>query len=357
MNNAQCKKVLGIETSCDETGISLIETKGGDTAVTVVKEVIHSQIDLHADYGGVVPELAAREHLKNLPLLTDSVLSDAGIGVGELDLIAVTVGPGLKGCLLSGMLFASGLAASHNVPVYGVNHIEAHVLSVLLENPELQFPFLTLVVSGGHTELHLVTAVGEYALLARTIDDAAGEAFDKSAKLLGLPYPGGPTLSKLGDSFTETPTFDGTSRFSLPRVMLKQPGFSFSGLKTAISLMIAAEQKDDTSMETPLVSELAWTIQESIVELLIRKVRRAVKETQCKTLAVCGGVSANRRLREALDSEEGLSCHFPSMRHCVDNGTMIALTAHLRHSAGLPSAPFEAKPRWPIETSKHEGGV
>ena len=357
MKTSHHRKVLGIETSCDETGVSLIYASEQDSSVTIAKELIHSQISLHAEYGGVVPELAAREHLKNLPLLTDTVLSQEGLRAKEIDLIAVTVGPGLKGCLLNGMLFASGLAASHDIPLYGVNHIEAHVLSVFIENPHLDFPFLTLVVSGGHTELHLVTAVGEYTLLARTIDDAAGEAFDKSAKLLGLAYPGGPALSKHADSFSELPSFSGSSRFTLPRVMLKQPGFSFSGLKTAISLLISSETTDDTAIDNALLTELAWTIQESIVELLVRKVRKAVQETRCKTLVVCGGVSANRRLREALSSEKLLSCHFPATRHCVDNGTMIALTAHLRRNAGLPPAPFEAMPRWPIETHKLEERV
>ncbi|MCB0329871.1 MAG: tRNA (adenosine(37)-N6)-threonylcarbamoyltransferase complex transferase subunit TsaD, partial [Bdellovibrionales bacterium] len=316
---------------------------------SILSEKVHSQIDTHRDYGGVVPELAAREHLRNLPLLTSAAMKEAGASFQDLDLIAVTTGPGLKGSLLSGMLFASGLATANCLPLIPVNHIEAHVLSVLLENPKLPFPFLSLVVSGGHTELQHVKGIGNYTLLARTTDDAAGEAFDKSAKLLDLPYPGGPALAKLADAFS------GQSRFELPRVMLKQPGFSFSGLKTAIALLI--RNQESLLQDLQLLQEVSHSIQAGIVEVLVRKVKRAIRHTGCNTLAVCGGVSANEHLRKALREIPDVQCHFPAHRHCMDNGTMIALTGYLRTVNILPQAPFEATPRWPIETHSDIGAV
>jgi N6-L-threonylcarbamoyladenine synthase len=350
------RTILGIETSCDETGIALITGKDGSTEVSILSEAIHSQVKTHQEYGGVVPELAAREHLVNLPLLTDSVLQEAGLSLTDVDLIGVTAGPGLKGCLLNGLLFASGIATSLNIPVYPVNHIEAHVLSVLLENPTFEFPFLTLIVSGGHTELHLVSDIGRYTLLARTTDDAAGEAFDKSAKLLGLPYPGGPILAQYADRYAEkclpSPP---TTGFTLPKVMRHQAGFSFSGLKTAIALLIKEHGGEET--DEALKEELAWAIQQSIIDALLSKVERALAQTQCKKLAVCGGVSANRALRSAVQALPDLACAFPSLTHCMDNGTMIALVAHLRTQRELPSLPFKAIPRAPIETESMEGEV
>ncbi|MCB0320320.1 MAG: tRNA (adenosine(37)-N6)-threonylcarbamoyltransferase complex transferase subunit TsaD, partial [Bdellovibrionales bacterium] len=203
--------VLGIETSCDETGIALFQGKRSELSQgTLLAERVHSQTDTHQAYGGVVPELAAREHTKSLPVLTDLVLREAGINLSDIDLIGVTTGPGLKGCLLTGILFAQGLALRHEIPLGAVNHLEGHILSVILDNPEIHFPFISLIVSGGHTELHYVSQVGDYALIARTSDDAAGEAFDKSANLLGIPYPGGAALAELADSF------HGESRFTLP---------------------------------------------------------------------------------------------------------------------------------------------
>lgn len=334
-------KVIGIETSCDETAVALLECDATAPPV-ILHEEISSQIDLHKLYGGVVPELASREHLRNLPVLVDRVWKNCGVKPTDLGLIAVTQGPGLKGCLLMGLSFAKGLALQTGVPLVGVNHIEGHIVAPQLDSPELNFPYLALVVSGGHTEIVEVQQFGQYRIHARTIDDASGEAFDKSAHLLGFEYPGGPQLAGLADSCQ-------ASRFSLPRVMRNSDDFSFSGLKTAIGLLVKQASKMPEYSE--LRAELAWTIQESIVTTLLEKLRRVMEETDCRRVVVTGGVSANRRLRSAISSIEEAEIYYPNMNHCMDNGAMIAWAGWLRYYNGarlLPSAGVHS--RWPVET-------
>jgi N6-L-threonylcarbamoyladenine synthase len=331
--------VLGIETSCDETAVALIRYRS-DGGHDLVGELISSQNDIHQQYGGVVPELASREHLKNLPLLLDSLLERAGLKINEIDLIGVTQGPGLKGCLLIGLSFARGLAEASGRPLLGVNHIEGHLLAPRLDNPGLNFPYLCLIVSGGHTEILEVKAVGKYELIARTQDDAAGEAFDKSANLLSLPYPGGARLAALADSVT-------SSRFKLPKVMREQSGFSFSGLKTAFLLLV---KKHEAQLgEQQIRAELAHAAQEAIVDTLVFKLSQAIKERGIERVAVSGGVAANRRLREAISKLRGVESFFPINLHSTDNAAMIAYVAGERHRAGIRSEDLSAQARWPVE--------
>lgn len=321
-------KILGIETSCDETAAAVLDCREPGS-VSVVSEEVSSQVRLHEAYGGVVPELASREHLRNLPVIVDRVLSRAGKEIREMDLICVTRGPGLKGCLLVGVCFARGLAASAGIPLSGVNHIEAHLLSPMLEHPEISFPYLGLVISGGHTEIILVSGVGRYECLARTTDDAAGEAFDKAAALLDLPYPGGPTLAALGDTAVN-------DRFHLPRVMREAEGFSFSGLKTAISILVR-RNSEDISRAPEIRAKIAAAVQDAIVDAVCYKVQRAIKDTGIRTLCVAGGVSANRALRERLSAMPGIRAYFPPLKYCTDNGVMIAYAGFLRSRKGVPA--------------------
>lgn len=328
--------VLGIETSCDETAAAVIDYQGSEWRL--LSEVVSSQIALHQEYGGVVPELASREHLSNLPLVVEEALVTAGISLEEIDGIGVTRGPGLKGCLLMGYCYAKGLSLAHDIPFLGVNHIEGHILAPMLDNPDLKFPYLCLVVSGGHTEIVEAHGVGDYRLIARTIDDAAGEAFDKSAHLLGFPYPGGAALSRLADTRDN-------SRFLLPKVMREQAGFSFSGLKTAIALLL----KRQGAIDEETKGELAYTIQESIVDALVFKLQRALASSSIRTVALTGGVSANRRLRREVEKLKA-DVFFPKMNHCMDNGAMIAFTAALRFARGeSTSLDTEVFGRWPVE--------
>ncbi len=333
-------RVLGIETSCDETACAVLECS--DERISILADEVSSQVDLHALYGGVVPELASREHLRNLPLLLPQALAKAA---GEPELIAVTVGPGLKGCLLVGLDFVKGYALAKGVPFVGVNHIEGHLLSALLDNPELQarpFPYVALVVSGGHTELQFVHGVGRYELLARTTDDAAGEAFDKAAALLGLPYPGGPRLAKLADSVS-------SSRFQLPKVMRQAPGFSFSGLKTAVVNLVRGQGGNLT--DPGIVAELAHAIQGAIVDTLVHKTSQSLRDRGIRTLIVCGGVSANRLLRQELSALPNVKTYFPEMRHSIDNAAMIAYAGWQRYRLGGRSDHrLQVRPRWPVET-------
>jgi N6-L-threonylcarbamoyladenine synthase len=332
-------KILGIETSCDETGIAFLDIV--DDRVTIRAERLSSQVALHANYGGVVPELASREHLKALPLLIQEVLQVAG----ELpDGIAVTRGPGLKGCLLTGIEFAKGLCAVYNIPLIGVNHLEGHLWSPGLSGTMPQAPYLALIVSGGHTEIVHVEGIGAYTVLARTIDDAAGEAFDKAAFLLGCPYPGGAALSKIAQEHAPR----AENRFKLPKVMREAEGFSFSGLKTAIAQLI---QQNPTWREDSLLrGELCWAIQESIVDALVYKVQKAIHDTGTKTVVVTGGVSANTRLRERIRSLAGCDAIFPHPSHCTDNGAMIALAGGIRARLGERSElSMTAVSRWPLE--------
>ena len=336
--------VLGIESSCDETAVALVEFDAASRP-RVVYEEISSQIKLHALYGGVVPELAAREHLANLPILIDRALQYVNTNELTIDLVAVTQGPGLKGCLLIGLEFAKGYCLANQIPLIGVNHIEGHVHAAKLDSPDLTEPFMALIVSGGHTEIVKVNKIGSYEVLARTIDDAAGEAFDKSANLLGFEYPGGAKLASLADTVS-------SSRFELPKVMRESQGFSFSGLKTAISLLLKRNHED--LKDAKLKAELAFAIQESIVDALLFKLSQELKNHEVSAITISGGVACNRRLREKIKTITELPVILPSIHHCVDNAAMIALAGGLRflnrETKSLESMyPHEVQARWPIE--------
>lgn len=330
--------VLGIETSCDETAAAVVEFS--DSSATIRAESISSQIDLHALYGGVVPELASREHLRNLPIVCEQALSGAGLAMNDISLIGVTSGPGLKGCLLMGVTFAQGLGTSLGLPVNAVNHVEGHMFSHELAGNIVEYPFLSLVVSGGHTELVLVEQLGKYQVIARTMDDAAGEAFDKSAHLLGLPYPGGAALSQLATSVE-------SSRFVLPKVTRETEDFSFSGLKTAVALAIR-KSKHILDSEDKARAEMAYAIEQAIVDALAHKVRRAVQILNVPRLVVAGGVSANKTLRAKLKSEVP-EVVFSEPKHCTDNAAMVALIAGKRELAGCSSNKLEIMSQWPVE--------
>ncbi|MEZ4753244.1 MAG: tRNA (adenosine(37)-N6)-threonylcarbamoyltransferase complex transferase subunit TsaD [Bdellovibrionota bacterium] len=339
--------ILGIESSCDETALAVLELKASGE-ISILAEQISSQVAIHLDYGGVVPELASREHLKNLPLLYNKVLKQAGVSLSDLDGIAATRGPGLKGCLLMGYGFARALSLASGKPLIGVNHIEGHILAPFLTNPELNFPYLSLIVSGGHTEIQEVYGIGDYKLIARTTDDAAGEAFDKSAHILGFAYPGGPKLAALADTCTE-------DKFELPKVMRDSEGFSFSGLKTAISILIKKHEselnaeKDSGSQQ--LKAELAFSIQKSIVDALIFKVKQALDNSKLKTLTITGGVSANKRLRKEAAALPNVKVFLPELRHCVDNAAMIALAGAMRLKIKqYDNFSKSVVSRWPVET-------
>lgn len=328
-------RLLAIESSCDESALAVVHDTG--SRLVVEREVISSQIALHALYGGVVPELASREHLKNLPLLFDQLSQSHNLS--SIDGIVVTTGPGLQGCLLMGTCFAEGVARALGKKLYGVNHIEGHLFAAWLENTEIQFPCITLVVSGGHTEIILVSKPGSYQILARSRDDAAGEAFDKSAYLLGFPYPGGRYLAEAADSVEHSP-------FVLPKVMQEGDAFSFSGLKTAIRLLV---QKQDVE-NLQIRNELCSSVQAAIVEELVKKVLFQAQRLCCYEIVVTGGVAANSRLRRRLQAEESLQVHFPSTRYCTDNAAMIAAAALLRFRYGVPpSESLKVQPGWRIE--------
>ena len=337
--------VLSIETSCDETGVALVVCGGGDLP-SLAADALHSQVDLHAQYGGVVPELASRDHIRRvLPLLVQ-VLRDANLTKSDVDVVAYTRGPGLAGALLVGAGVACSLAAALDRPAVGIHHLEGHLLSPFLSADPPAFPFLALLVSGGHTQLLKVADVGDYALLGDTIDDAAGEAFDKSAQLLGLGYPGGPALARLAE-------FGDPAAFSLPRPLLKRPNldFSFAGLKTAVR--IHASRLDSTCSQAR--ADLAASTQEAIVDVLVRKSLAALEATGLDRLVVAGGVGANVALRQRLVRDcgsRGVRVHFPELALCTDNGAMIALAAAMRWQRGT-AAPttghaFDVRPRWPL---------
>lgn len=333
--------VLGVESSCDETGIALYDSEAG-----LLSHALHSQVAMHAEYGGVVPELASRDHIRRVVPLLREALAASGKSLDEVDAVAYTRGPGLAGALLVGCAFAEALAVAIDKPTIPVHHLEGHLLSPLLSSTPPTFPFVALLVSGGHTQLMRVTAVGEYELLGETLDDAAGEAFDKSAKLLGLPYPGGALLSKLAESGTP-------GVYELPRPMLHSGdlSFSFSGLKTAV-LTLVREHADDLS-ET-FKADAARAFQEAIVEVLVRKSLKAMKQTGLKQLVVAGGVGANKQLRATLNDEarrKRFSVYYPELEFCTDNGAMIALAGCLRLMAGTPAkqaGDFAIQPRWPL---------
>lgn len=330
---------LGIETSCDETGIALYDSEGG-----VLGEALHSQVDLHALYGGVVPELASRDHIRRIVPLAREALERAGRGLADVDLIAYTEGPGLAGALLVGASVAAGLGIALDRPVVGIHHLEGHLLSPLLADPPPEFPFVALLVSGGHTQLMAVQGVGRYALLGETVDDAAGEAFDKTASLLGLDYPGGPALSRLAAT-------GNARRFAFPRPMIASEDldFSFSGLKTAALHCVRKHALDDA-----LRADIAASFQAAVVDVLAAKCLRALEATGMSRLVVAGGVGANSALRERLGSETarvGARVFFPPARLCTDNGAMIAFAAALRFgSAPAGTEGFGVRPRWDLSS-------
>jgi tRNA N6-adenosine threonylcarbamoyltransferase len=334
--------VLGIETSCDETGVALYDTRRG-----LLAHALYSQVAMHAEYGGVVPELASRDHVRRLLPLIRTALKQAALPVASVDGIAFTQGPGLAGALLVGASTAHGLAYALGVPVIGVHHLEGHLLSPLLAEPAPDFPFVALLVSGGHSQLMRVTRVGDYELLGETVDDAAGEAFDKSAKLLGLGYPGGPALAVLADRGR-------TGRFKLPRPMIASGdlNFSFSGLKTAVLTIVRNQTLDEAAR-----ADLAAEVQAAIVEVLIAKSLAALEITNVPRLVVAGGVGANRSLRTALTTRAdalGYRVYYPPLEFCTDNGAMIAFAGALRLGRGIepPDAQrlsFSVRPRWDLD--------
>ncbi|PJD93213.1 MAG: tRNA (adenosine(37)-N6)-threonylcarbamoyltransferase complex transferase subunit TsaD [Legionella sp.] len=332
-------RVLGIESSCDETGIAIYCSEQG-----LLAHALYSQVAMHRPYGGVVPELASRDHIKQLIPLLDTVLEQAQLQLTDLDAIAYTAGPGLIGALLTGACFAKSLAFALNIPSLAVHHLEAHLLAAQLEMPHLAFPFLALLVSGGHTQLLEARGLGNYVLLGDTLDDAVGEAFDKTAKTLGLPYPGGAFLAKLAEEPNTMPFPP------FPRPMLDRPGldFSFSGLKTHA---LNAWLKSDRSQAAKI--GIAHGFQEAVVETLVRKCQRALQTQSSKRLVVAGGVGANRALRLGLksmvDAQQG-ELYFPSIEYCTDNGAMIAYTGCLHLLAGHQdtSLAIDVRARWPL---------
>jgi len=331
-------RVLGIETSCDETGVAVYDEDLG-----LLSDAVFSQVKLHAEFGGVVPELASRDHVRKLVPLIRQVMTRSGSDAAAIDGIAYTAGPGLIGALLVGGAVARSLAFAWGCPCVAIHHMEGHLLAPMLEARRPKMPFLALLVSGGHTMLVQVAGLGRYRVLGETLDDAAGEAFDKTAKLLGLPYPGGPALADLAARGTP-------GRLTLPRPMIGKPGldFSFSGLKTAVRL--AAEGRDPEIAREDLAAEF----QAAVVETLVAKCRRAMHETRARSLVIAGGVGANRALRDHLTraaSEEGWSVFYPRPEFCTDNGAMIAYAGMLRLCAGEHSPlAIEARARWNLET-------
>ncbi|MDR2636761.1 MAG: tRNA (adenosine(37)-N6)-threonylcarbamoyltransferase complex transferase subunit TsaD [Zoogloeaceae bacterium] len=334
-------RVLGIESSCDETGLAIYDSDRG-----LLAHALHSQVALHADYGGVVPELASRDHIRRVVPLLRQTLRESGCGLAEIDALAYTQGPGLAGALLVGCAFAAGLAVALGKPVLPVHHLEGHLLSPLLTEEPPDFPFVALLVSGGHTQLMRVEGVGRYELLGETLDDAAGEAFDKTAKLLGFDYPGGAALS----------AFAATGRpgqYKLPRPMLHSGDFSFSfaGLKTAVLTLVREHSGDDPVFR----ADVARAFQDAVVEVLTAKAFAALDHTGIPRLVVAGGVGANQALRRSLDERaqrKHCRVHYPAPEFCTDNGAMIAFAGAMRLLHGTaPEKPgiFAARPRWPLQ--------
>ncbi len=353
--------VLGIESSCDETGVALVRTQGPGVP-TLLSAALHSQIAMHQAYGGVVPELASRDHIRRVIPLTMQVLAEAQIAQSAIDVVAFTRGPGLAGALLVGAGAACALAAAWGKPVIGVHHLEGHLLSPFLSQDPPEFPFVALLVSGGHTQLMRVDGVGRYTMLGETIDDAAGEAFDKSAKLLGLGYPGGPALAQLAEQGNPT-------AYALPRPLLHSGDldFSFAGLKTAVLTQIkrlVADVPEGARVRADLMlnlsaqarADMAASTQAAITEVLVKKSLKALQQSGLKRLVVAGGVGANKSLRKQLDAacaQRGVRVHYPELHLCTDNGAMIALAAAMRLQTGSTQAQrsyaFDVKPRWPLD--------
>ncbi len=352
--------VLGIETSCDETGVALYNTtpweEGKPAFLGILGQGLHSQIAMHRDYGGVVPELASRDHIRRVLPLLDQSLTQSGLKLADIEAVAFTQGPGLAGALLVGGAFAKGLAQGLQVPSIGVHHLEGHLLSPLLGESTPKFPFIALLVSGGHTQLMKVSGIGQYELLGETLDDAAGEAFDKTAKLLGLDYPGGAAISKLAEKGR-------VGIFDLPKPMLHSGDldFSFSGLKTAVLNQVKkfnAKQIVDPKEVAQFHADLARSFVDSIVAVLMSKAEKALKQTGCKDLVLAGGVGANLQLRSALNAmsqKNGFAVHYPPLELCTDNGVMIAFAGALRmlteNNGSTRSGAFDIKPRWDLASN------
>ncbi len=365
--------VLGFESSCDETGVALVAMRTGEMP-QLLSHALYSQVEMHQAFGGVVPELASRDHIRRVVPLTRQVLEQAGRSLDEVDVVAFTRGPGLAGALLVGAGAACALAAALDKPVIGVHHLEGHLLSPFLSADPPVFPFVALLVSGGHTQLMRVDGVGQYALLGETIDDAAGEAFDKSAKLMGLGYPGGPALAALAEQGR-------ADAYALPRPLLHSGNldFSFAGLKTAVLVqsqkMVATHRADATAVHAGATlasgatpgfdalpasqrADLAASTQAAIADVLVKKSMTALAQTGLKRLVVAGGVGANKRLRAQLNAAcagRGVRVHYPELALCTDNGAMIALAAAMRLQSGTEAAhrdyAFDVKPRWPLQTT------
>jgi N6-L-threonylcarbamoyladenine synthase len=338
--------VLGIETSCDETGVALYHTHRG-----LLVHTLYSQTEMHGEYGGVVPELASRDHIRRVLPLLKQCLAEAGQDLRDLGAIAYTQGPGLAGALLVGASIAASLGLALNIPVLGVHHLEGHLLSPLLSTPSPAFPFVALLVSGGHTQLMEVKGLGQYRLLGETVDDAAGEAFDKVAKLLGLAYPGGPALAKRADAFSRSGQ---PNPFRFPRPMLRSGdlNFSFSGLKTAALTLISQQEMTSQARDA-----IAHAFQEAVVDVLTEKCMDALTRTGLDQLVVAGGVGANHQLRQVLCQKAemaGASVFFPELEFCTDNGAMIAFAGAMRLQSGTPGnhsgRTFAIKARWELET-------
>lgn len=334
-------RILGIETSCDETGVAIFDDEKG-----LLAHELYSQVKLHADYGGVVPELASRDHVKKTIPLIKEALKNAGLTPADLDGVAYTAGPGLVGALLVGATIGRSLAYAWNLPAVAVHHMEGHLLAPMLEDNPPAFPFVALLVSGGHTMMVEVRAIGEYQILGESIDDAAGEAFDKTAKLMGLDYPGGPLLSRLAEKGTP-------GRFTFPRPMTDRPGldFSFSGLKTFAANTIRANGDDEQTR-----ADIAYAFQEAVVDTLAIKCKRALKQTGFKRLVIAGGVSANKHLREQLEvmmTKMNGEVFYPRTEFCTDNGAMIAYAGMQRlKNQESSDLSVKAHPRWPIDQLK-----
>jgi len=334
-------RVLGIETSCDETGIAVYDEQAG-----LLSHELYSQVKLHADYGGVVPELASRDHIRKIVPLIQKAMTDAKVTPADIDGVAFTQGPGLVGALLVGASVGRSLAYAWGVPAIGVHHMEGHLLAPMLDEPVPAFPFIALLVSGGHTMLVRVDGIGRYQLLGETLDDAAGEAFDKTAKLLGLDYPGGPLLAKLAEQGNQ-------QRFHFPRPMTDRPGldFSFSGLKTFAANTIRSEGSDEQTR-----SDIAAAFQHAVVDTLAIKCRRAMEQTGLSRLVIAGGVSANQHLRTALEkmtAKQRGQVFYPRLEFCTDNGAMIAFAGLQRLKAGeVESLSAKVKPRWALDELK-----
>ena len=333
-------RILGIETSCDETGVAIYDEEKG-----LIANQLHTQIALHADYGGVVPELASRDHIRKLAPLLQAALQEAHLTAKDIDGIAYTSGPGLVGALLVGSTVARSLAYAWNIPAIGVHHMEGHLLAPMLEENPPHFPFVALLVSGGHTQLVRVDGIGRYELLGESIDDAAGEAFDKTAKLLGLDYPGGAALARL--ALKGTP-----NRFAFPRPMTDRPGldFSFSGLKTFAANTLHQVMQEEGELTEQSKADIAYAFQEAVVDTLAIKCKRALKQTGLKRLVIAGGVSANKQLRQTLAElmqQLGGEVFYPQPQFCTDNGAMIAYAGFLRLKQGQQQdLAIEVRPRW-----------